>query len=109
MTSIDQPGKAPFGESFARLVTDPARLKLIAQCWILLAGCLYVIDLLSQTRDGLSDGVYRPFGDDFVNYWSAPFLALHGRALEIYDFHAFHAFEQSVTGQNIGFYHYSYP
>jgi len=92
-----------------RLLTDCARLKLIAQYWIPLAASLYVINLLPQTRDGLSDGVYRPLGDDFVNYWSAPFLALHGRADEIYDFHAFHAFQQSVTGPNIGFYHYSYP
>ncbi len=124
MTSIDQSAKAPFdearldearldkatlGERVVRLLTDRARLKLIAQYWILLAAALYVTNLLPQTRDGLSDGVYRPFGDDFVNYWSAPFLALHGRAHEIYDFHAFHAFQQSVTGPNIGFYHYSYP
>ena len=75
-----------------RLLTDRARLKLIAQYWILIATSLYIVDLLTQTQDGLSDGVYRAFGDDFVNYWSAPFLALHGRAQEIYDFHAFHAF-----------------
>jgi hypothetical protein len=113
MTSIDQsakaPLKAPLGENIVRLLTDRARLTLIAQYWILIATSLYIVDLLTQTQDGLSDGVYRAFGDDFVNYWSAPFLALHGRAQEIYDFHAFHAFEQSVTGPNIGFYHYSYP
>ena len=33
----------------------------------------------------------------FINYWSAPFLALHGRVNGIYDIHAFHAFEQSVA------------
>ena len=97
------------GETVACLLTDPARLKLIAQYWIFAAASIYITDLLQQVRDGLSDGVYRPFGDDFVNYWSAPFLALHGRAQEIYDFRAFHAFEQSVTGPNIGLYHYSYP
>jgi Glycosyltransferase family 87 len=113
MTSIDQsakaPSNAPLGDNIVRFLTDRARLKLIAQYWILIATSLYIVDLLTQTQDGLSDGVYRAFGDDFVNYWSAPFLALHGRAQEIYDFHAFHAFEQSVTGPNIGFYHYSYP
>jgi arabinofuranan 3-O-arabinosyltransferase len=109
MTSIDQPGKAPLEESFARLMMDPVRLKLVARCWIVLAPIIYLIDLLQQTRDGLSNGLGRPFGDDFVNYWSGPFLALHGRVAEIYDFAAFHAFEQSVTAQSIQYYHYSYP
>src|SRR5947207_12946895 len=67
------------------------------------------MDLLRQTHDGLSDGVRRPFGDDFVNYWSGAFLAAHGRAAEVYDFLAFHVFEQSVTGPAIQSYHYSYP
>ena len=68
----------------------------------------YLIDLLGQTREGLSNGSGRPFGDDFVNYWSSAFLAFHGRAAEVYDFAAFHAFERSITGPNIQFYHYSY-
>jgi len=97
------------GKSVARSLTDPARLKVIARCWIVVASIVYAVDLLLQTRDGLSDGVSRPFGDDFVNYWSGAFLALHARAREVYDFHAFHVFEQSVTGPNIGAYHYSYP
>ena len=82
---------------------------MIAQCWIVIAGLTYVFDLLQQTQDGLSDGVRRPFGDDFVNYWSGSFLALHGRVAEVYDFAAFHAFEQSVAGPAIQFYHYAYP
>jgi Glycosyltransferase family 87 len=82
---------------------------MIAWFWIVIACAVYVADLLHQTQAGLSDGVSRAFGDDFVNYWSAAFLALHGRAAEVYDFAAFHLFEQSVTGPNIGFYHYSYP
>jgi hypothetical protein len=106
MTSIDQSAGIPWGQGIARLLTDRTRLKLIGRFWILLAGVLYIVDLVSQMRNGSGE---RPFGDDFVNYWSAPFLALHGRVREIYDFDAFHAFEQSVTGPNIGFYHYSYP
>ena len=109
MASIDQSARPPAGESDARSLTAPARLKMIARCWIVIASIVYAVDLLRQTEDGLSDGVSRPFGDDFVNYWSGAFLALHARAREIYDFHAFHVFEQSVTGPNIGAYHYSYP
>ncbi|WP_311972375.1 glycosyltransferase family 87 protein [Bradyrhizobium campsiandrae] len=68
-----------------------------------------MIDLLGRSRVGLTDGIRSPFGDDFINYWSGAYLALHGRAAEVYDFVAFHGFETSVVGPHIDFYHYSYP
>jgi Glycosyltransferase family 87 len=110
MTSID-PSMIPSeaSETSSGSLANPARLRRIAQCWIVIACATYVFDLLHQTRDGLSDGVSRAFGDDFVNCWSGAYLAAHGRAGEVYDFLAFHVFEQSVTGPNIGEYHYSYP
>ena len=37
------------------------------------------------------------------------YLALHGRAAEIYDIHAFHAFQQTIVGSPLDGYHYSYP
>jgi len=82
---------------------------MIAVCWIAVAGAAYVIDLLRQTHNGLTNGAGRPFGDDFINYWSAAFLAWHGRASEIYDWTGFHAFQESVVGASLDFYHYSYP
>src|ERR1700761_3699901 len=91
------------------VLTNPARLRLIARLWIVIAFVTYLIDLLRQTHDGLTDGIRRPFGDDFVNYWSGPYLALHGRAIEVYNFAAFHAFERSITGPSLDYYHYSYP
>ncbi len=108
---MDHSAKAPAlpSETSAGVLMNPARLVMIARCWVVVAFAAYVIDLLRQTHDGLSNGLGRPFGDDFVNYWSAPFLALHGRVAEVYDFDAFHAFEQSVTAQTIQYYHYSYP
>lgn len=90
-------------------VPSPERLNRIARCYVVVALLVYVIDLLRQTRDGLTNGAGRPFGDDFINFWSGPFLALHQRANEIYDFAAFHVFEQSVVGGNLDAYHYSYP
>lgn len=89
-----------------------------ARCWIVLAGAYYLFDLLHQTQQGLTNGMGRPFGDDFINYWSAAKLAVLGRASEIYDLQAFHAFHETVTGAATGFhppigpitfYHYSYP
>src|ERR1700760_1738864 len=111
MTSLDPSADVPALPlpTSANLLTDPARLRLIARLWIVIALVTYVVDLLRQTHDGLTDGIRRPFGDDFVNYWSGPFLALHGRAGEVYAFAAFHAFERSITGPHVDFYHYSYP
>jgi hypothetical protein len=81
----------------------------VARSFVAAAAFGYLFDLWHQTRDHLTSGPDgRPFGDDFINYWSAPFLALHGLVNEIYDIHAFHAFEQSVVGPLSG-YHYSYP
>jgi hypothetical protein len=87
----------------------PALIERIARCFVAVAVIAYVIDLLRQTRDGLTDGAGRPFGDDFINFWSGPFLAWHHRIAEIYNFGAFHAFEQSVVGEHLQGYHYSYP
>jgi len=82
----------------------------VARSFVAAAAFGYLFDLWHQTRDHLTSGPDgRPFGDDFINYWSAPFLALHGRVGEIYDIHAFHAFEQSVVGPTLSGYHYSYP
>jgi arabinofuranan 3-O-arabinosyltransferase len=90
-------------------VLSPGLLKRIATCYVAFTALVYGIDLLRQTRDRLTDGAGRPFGDDFVNYWSAAFLAWHHRADEIYNALAFHAFQQSIVGEQLGGFHYSYP
>lgn len=85
-----------------------ARLRAIAISWCAIAPVVYFVDLLSpRLFDATRAG--RPFGDDFINYWSAAWLAFHGRAAEIYDWKAFHVFETGVAGTPIDFYHYSYP
>ncbi len=88
---------------------SPQLIEKVARCYVVVALIAYVFDLLRQTRDGLTDGAVRPFGDDFINFWSGPFLAWHHRAADIYNLGAFHAFEQSVVGVHLQGYHYSYP
>jgi hypothetical protein len=87
----------------------PPLAATIARCFIGAAAIMYVYDLLQQTSVGLTNGAGRPFGDDFINYWSGAFLAWHGRVAEIYNPVAFHVFEQSVVGARLNDYHYSYP
>ena len=85
------------------------RLRTFAICWIAVAAAGYLLDLLRQTRAGLTNGIGRPFGDDFINFWSGPYLAWHGRAAEIYNWEAFHAFEAGVVGLPLNLYVYAYP
>ena len=82
----------------------------VARSFVAAAAFGYLFDLWHQTRDHLTNGPDgRPFGDDFINYWSAAYLALHGRAAEIYDLRAFHAFQETIVGSPLDGYHYSYP
>ena len=87
----------------------PTLMTTVARSFVAAAALIYLYDLLRQTRDHLTNGAGRPFGDDFINYWSGAYLAWHGRATEIYNPVAFHAFEQSVVGASLDGYHYSYP
>jgi arabinofuranan 3-O-arabinosyltransferase len=84
-------------------------IKTLARCAVAVGVILYVNDLVQDARGGMTDGLGHAIGDDFINFWSGPFLAWHHRAAEIYNLMAFHAFEQSVVGQSLQNYHYSYP
>ncbi|HML08872.1 MAG TPA: glycosyltransferase family 87 protein [Xanthobacteraceae bacterium] len=108
MTAARSVGARALFRRYAAVLAS-GRVDVIARCFVAIALLVYAVDLMRQTSDGLTDGAGRPFGDDFVNYWSGAFLAWHHRAAEIYNAAAFHAFEQSVVGEHLGGFHYSYP
>lgn len=85
------------------------RVKAIACCWSVAALLMYAWDLWGQTRSGLTNGLGRPFGDDFINYWSGAWLTWHGRIADVYNFEAFHLFERALSGPDLLYYHYGYP
>jgi arabinofuranan 3-O-arabinosyltransferase len=87
----------------------PAVVITVARSFVAAAAFGYLFDLVQQTQNHLTNLAGRPFGDDFINYWSAAFLTLHGRVAEIYNVEAFHAFEKTVAGPLLSGYHYSYP
>jgi hypothetical protein len=86
-----------------------ARLRTVALIWVGIAAVLYLVDLAGQLQVGLTDGDKRPFGDDYINYWSAAVLAWSGRASQVYDLQSFHDFQVSVVGPTLDGYIYSYP
>ena len=92
-----------------RQAAVPHIVIIVARSFVAAALFVYFFDLLQQTQNGLVNGAGRPFGDDWVNYWSGGFLALHGRAAAVYDLHAVHAFQEATVGSPLDGYHYSYP
>src|SRR5882762_8714699 len=86
---------------------DENRITRIALAWAIAAGAFFCFDLLRDTGQGLT-AHGRPIGDDFVNFWSGTWLAWHGRAADIFNWPAYHAFQQSIVGLDIGPYNYSY-
>ena len=89
---------------------DEALLRRVAYVWIALAAAFCAFDLWRKTGVGLTDGNGRPIGDDFVNYFSGAWLALHQRASEIYNWPAYHAFQEALAGAPVSpNYNYSYP
>jgi hypothetical protein len=96
-------------KSDGRWPISPDRIDAVARCWLVAAPVLYAWDLWGQTRTGLTNGLGRPFGDDFINYWSGAWLAWHGRIADVYNFEAFHLFERALSGPDLLYYHYGYP
>jgi arabinofuranan 3-O-arabinosyltransferase len=89
---------------------DAALLRKVAHVWIALAGAFCLFDLWRKTGVGLTDGDGRPIGDDFINYFSGAFLALHQRLPEIYHWPSYHAFQGQLAGAAVSpNYNYSYP
>jgi hypothetical protein len=85
------------------------RVHAIARCWLVAAPLMYAWDLWGQARNSLTNGLGRPFGDDFINYWSGAWLAWHGRIADVYNFDVFHQFERALSGSDLLYYHYGYP
>jgi arabinofuranan 3-O-arabinosyltransferase len=74
-----------------------------------LALVLIVVHIIRHTTAGLTDGTGAQLASDFINYWSGALLADRGQAALAYDFHAYHAFQQTLVGAASDIKNYSYP
>ncbi|MDP2296197.1 MAG: glycosyltransferase family 87 protein [Pseudolabrys sp.] len=91
------------------MFTESSLFRKVAMTWPLIAAIAYAADMLRTNGWALVDAAGRPLGDDFINYWSGAFLAWHGRATDVYNWPAYHAFQESIVGGPIDPYHYGYP
>jgi len=92
-----------------RRAAVPTTVITVARSFVAAAVFGYFFDLLHQTHGQLVNAEGRPFGDDWINFWSGSYLTLHGRAAEVYDLNAFHAFQQTVVGPPLDGRLYAYP
>ena len=90
-------------------VFEPARLRRIAIMAALALSFTLLARLYVQSRVGLTDGLGHPFGEDFINFWAAPRLALLHRVGEVYDLARFQQFEMDTVGADLHLHAYSYP
>lgn len=97
------------GDGSEGTVFTARRVRWIAVLWCLIWPPLMAAHVLNQLRAGWTDGVDRPFGEDFLNFWSAAKLAISSRWHSIYNIPSFHEFQVGVVGHPIDLYHYSYP
>ena len=73
----DNPAERPSLAIRRRSLLDDDLVTAFARCWIVVTFLFCCFDFPRQLADGYTDGAGRPFGDDYVNYWSAAYL---GRA-----------------------------
>lgn len=88
---------------------EAAQWRRIARSWCVIMALLFCVYIARQWRVGMTDGAGHPFGEDFLNFWSAARLAISGQSALIYDLARFHDFETAIVGGPIHLYHYSYP
>lgn len=92
-----------------RPLIRPDLVKATAYCWIALAGLAVVVSTVQHLQQGLTNAAGEPLGADFINTWTGAALAWRGQAQTVYDWLAYHAFQQQIVGGPLDFYHYSYP
>ena len=92
-----------------RLMFGSVGLQCLTWVWLISSLFLFGQHLWQQTEAGWTDGLGHPFGDDFINFWSAGRLSMLGQSGEVYNLQQFHAFEVAQIGHDMNLYHASYP
>jgi len=92
------------------LVPRPDLLRAFAVMWIPLSLAFIAFRLWRESRVGWTAGSGNAaFGDDSINFWSGPRLAVLGRTADIFSLERYHDFQVATLGGPIHQYYYGYP
>lgn len=92
-----------------RPLVRPDLVRAAALCWIAVAAVAIAVSVVQHLQHGLTNTAGEPLGADFINTWTGAALAWRGQAQTVYDWLAYHAFQEQIVGAPLDFYHYSYP
>jgi hypothetical protein len=84
-------------------------VRVAALAWVLVSSIWLAQTYLASTAIGLASMDRVAFGNDFIDFWAAPRLALLGRVADVYNFSKFHVFQLATIDGPIHLYHYDYP
>lgn len=92
-----------------RPLVRPDLVRAAALCWIAVAAVATAVSVVQHLQHGLTNTAGEPLGADFINTWTGAALVWRGQAQTVYDWLAYHAFQEQIVGAPLDFYHYSYP
>jgi len=95
----------------AALPAQSALIDASLKRMIAVLGVLYAVVLVAYATivEGQFDSTDHPVGRDFMNYWSAPALALKGQITAIFDPMQYHLAQEAMIGRKFEFHVWSYP
>jgi len=84
-------------------------VRAAAYCWIAIATVAVAVHVFQHLQHSMANAAGEPLGADFLNTWTGAALAWQGQAPTVYDWLAYHRFQEQVIVGALDFYHYSYP
>ena len=85
------------------------RAALTVRMWALAAVPVLMLAFSVYLDVGLTNGIGKVIGEDFINYWMGAKFALSGQASDVYDLKVFLQALESFAGTKLEPYNYSYP
>jgi glycosyl transferase family 87 len=82
-------------------------LKIVSRIFVVVFALAVIAWLMASA--GLRDPHGHPVGADFIDPWSASWLALHGNPAAVYDVQRLWAVEASATYRGVGYAGFHYP
>lgn len=85
------------------------RVRLAAVFFLFAVAAIFGTSIFPYLRQGIVLPSGESLGRDFMNYWAAARLALHGHAASAYDLHYFSEYQRAIMAPDVSTRWYGYP